>query len=396
MTSNPTLAWVAEENERRVQAGLRRVPRVRTGPDDLVDLASNDYLGLSHDPRVVGAAVAAAQQWGAGSTGSRLVTGSTALHLELEDALATHVAAPAARVFSSGYLANIAAITTLVDSDTVVISDELNHASLIDAIRLTRGRRVVVGHRDVGAVAAALADRPETKAVIVTDAVFSVDGDLAPLRELQTLAVEHDAMLIVDEAHSLGVVGDHGEGAAADAGISGEANVVLTLTLSKSLGSQGGAIAADPAIIELLTSAARTFIFDTALAPASAGAALEALHIIRSQPQLVADVRAHASALQWAAEQLGWTSTTPSGAVISLLVGEPRAAVAAAEACAREGVWVGCFRPPSVPDGVSRLRLTARANLGDSDLARTVQALAQAATEIGIAPIDDVGSEDTS
>ena len=171
--------------------------------------------------------------------------------------------------------------------------------------------------------------------------------------------------------------------------------MVLTLTLSKSLGSQGGAVVADPSIIELLTSAARTFIFDTALAPACAAAALEALHIIEATPQLVSDVRSHASALQWAAEQIGWQSTTPNGAVISLLVGEPQAAVVAADACARRGVWVGCFRPPSVPDGVSRLRLTARANLGDGDLARTVQALAQAADEIGIARINDAESEET-
>ncbi len=312
-----------------------------------------------------------------------------------EPAQPGHVGAPAGRVFSSGYLANIAAITTLVDSDTLVISDELNHASLIDAIRLARGRRVVVGHRDVNAVATALAERQERKAIIVTDAVFSVDGDLAPLAELHALACEHGAMLIVDEAHSLGVIGDRGQGAAAAAGISGEANVVLTLTLSKSLGSQGGAVVADPSIIELLTSAARTFIFDTALAPACAAAALEALHIIEATPQLVSDVRSHASALQWAAEQIGWQSTTPNGAVISLLVGEPQAAVVAADACARRGVWVGCFRPPSVPDGVSRLRLTARANLGDGDLARTVQALAQAADEIGIARINDAESEET-
>ena len=395
MTPNHTLEWVAEQNDQRIHTGLRRVPRVRSANSDLVDLASNDYLGLATDPRVIAAAVDAARLWGAGSTGSRLVTGSTNLHIELEEALAKHVGAPAGRVFSSGYLANIAAITTLVDSDTLVISDELNHASLIDAIRLARARRVVVGHRDVNAVATALAERQERKAIIVTDAVFSVDGDLAPLAELHALACEHGAMLIVDEAHSLGVIGDHGQGAAAAAGISGEANVVLTLTLSKSLGSQGGAVVADPSIIELLTSAARTFIFDTALAPACAAAALEALHIIEATPQLVSDVRSHASALQWAAEQIGWQSTTPNGAVISLLVGEPQAAVVAADACARRGVWVGCFRPPSVPDGVSRLRLTARANLGDGDLARTVQALAQAADEIGIARINDAESEET-
>ena len=159
--------------------------------------------------------------------------------------------------------------------------------------------------------------------------------------------------------------------------------------------SQGGAVVADPSIIELLTSAARTFIFDTALAPACAAAALEALHIIEATPQLVSDVRSHASALQWAAEQIGWQSTTPNGAVISLLVGEPQAAVVAADACARRGVWVGCFRPPSVPDGVSRLRLTARANLGTAISREPSRHLAQAADEIGIARINDAESEET-
>lgn len=389
MIDNPTLAGIRERNAERVAAGLRRTPRVREPRASLVDLASNDYLGLATDERVIAAAVSAAQTWGAGSTGSRLVTGTTELHTELEAALASHVLAPAARVFSSGYLANIAAVTCLVDSDTVVISDELNHASLIDAIRLSRGRAVIVPHCDVTAVAAALQNRTETKAVIVTDAVFSVDGDLAPLGELHELATAHGAMLLVDEAHSLGVLGDVGEGAAASAGISDEANVVLTLTLSKSLGSQGGAVVGTADVIELLTSGARTFIFDTALAPAAAGAALAALRIIQSEPELVANVRSHAGALQWAASQIGWEVTNPAGAVISLLVGDPHDAVKAANVCAQHGVWVGCFRPPSVPDGVSRLRVTARANLGDSELATTVQAMAAAAAEINLLESED-------
>ncbi len=384
MTENSTLTWVQHQNAQRTAGGLQRVPRVRSSQSDLLDLASNDYLGLAGDERVISAAVSAARTWGAGSTGSRLVTGSTELHVELEQELAAHIGGATGRVFSSGYLANLAAITTLVDTDTLVISDALNHASLIDAIRLSLGKTMVVPHLDVDAVAQALRDRSQPKAVIVTDALFSVDGDLAPLAELQALAITHGAMLIVDEAHSVGVIGDRGQGAAAKAGISSAANVVLTVTLSKSLGSQGGAVVGDPAIIELLTSAARTFIFDTALAPASAGAALAALRIVQKEPELVAAVRTHAAALRWAADQIGWEATTPDGAVLSILVGEPLTAVAAAATCADHGVWVGCFRPPSVPDGVSRLRLTARANLDDSELARTVQALAAAAAEINL------------
>ena len=389
MTDNPTLAWVREQNFQRICDGLRRVPHVRASETTLLDLASNDYLGLAHDKRVIAAAVDAARRWGAGSTGSRLVTGTTELHVELEDALASHTGGQAARVFSSGYLANLAAITSLVDADTLVVSDALNHASLIDAIRLSRGQTTIVAHRGVEAVEQAVKQRTQKKAVIVTDAVFSVDGDLAPLAELHAIATRHGAMLVVDEAHSLGVVGKRGEGATAAAGISHEPNVVLTVTLSKSLASQGGAVVADATIIELLTSAARTFIFDTALAPASAGAALAAVDILVNEPELASAVRSHAAALQWAAGQIGWEATTPDGAVISLLVGEPNAAVAAARVCAEHGVWVGCFRPPSVPDGVSRLRLTARANLDDSELAKTVQALAAAAAEINLSESEE-------
>lgn len=389
MTENPTLRWVRERNAQRIADGLRRVPRIRGANDKLLDLASNDYLGLANDDRVVEAAAEAARMWGAGSTGSRLVTGTTELHIELESALAAQTGATAARVFSSGYLANLAVITALSDEDTLVVSDALNHASLIDAMRLSRAAVTVVPHQDVDAIAAALSSRTQSKALVVTEAVFSVDGDLAPLAQLHTLATEYGAMLVVDEAHSLGVVGDRGQGATAAAGISGEANVVQTVTLSKSLGSQGGAILGHDSIIELLTSSARTFIFDTGLAPANAGAALAALRIIASEPQRVLAVREHAAALQWAAGQIGWNATMPGGAVISLLVGDPHEAVAAATACADHGVWVGCFRPPSVPDGVSRLRLTARANLGDHDLALTVQALVAAAAKVGLKEIEE-------
>lgn len=382
--NNPTLEWVRQRNEKRIADGLRRTPRIRDHNDGLLDLASNDYLGLAQDPRVVAATVAAAKTWGAGATGSRLVTGTTQLHIDLELALARHMEISTCRVFSSGYLANLAAITALSDHETLIISDALNHASLIDAMRLSRSSVTVVPHRDSAAMEVALRERTEPKALLVTDAVFSVDGDAADLPELHRMATKYGAMLIIDEAHSLGVIGDRGQGSAAQAGITRSPNVVLTATLSKSLGSQGGAILGDPAIIELMTSAARTFIFDTGLAPASVGAALEALRIIEADPRIVHSVRENAAALHWAAGQIGWNVTSPDGAVISLLVGDPNEAVAAAAACADAGVWVGCFRPPSVPDGVSRLRLTARANLDDKDLARTVQALDAAAGSVGL------------
>jgi 8-amino-7-oxononanoate synthase len=352
----------------RTAAGMRRSLRPRAPREPVLDLASNDYLGLARDPRVVAAAVAAAQTWGAGATGSRLVTGSTALHAELESSLAAFAGAGAGLVFSSGYLANLGAVTALSGAGTLVVSDARNHASIVDACRLSGARVAVTPHRDVAAVRAALADRPEERALVITDAVFSVDGDLAPLAELHQVTARHGALLVVDEAHGLGVLGSGGRGAVAAAGLAGRPDVVVTATLSKSLGAQGGAVLADPVVIEHCVNTARAFVFDTALAPASAGAALRALAVLRSEPDRPRAVRRHAAQLADVAAAAGWPTTTPAAAVVSVLVGGPSAAVAAAEACAGQGVRVGCFRPPSVPDGVSRLRLAARADLSDADL----------------------------
>ncbi|MDP9418334.1 MAG: 8-amino-7-oxononanoate synthase [Actinomycetota bacterium] len=359
----------------RARSGMRRTLRPRAPQDALLDLASNDYLGLARDLRVTRAAVAAVRTWGAGSTGSRLVTGSTTLHSELEESLADFTGTAGALVFSSGYLANLAVLTALAGPDTVVVSDAVNHASIVDACRLSRADVVVVPHRDVEAVEAALADSPRSRALVVSDAVFSVDGDLAPVEALHAVARRQGALLVVDEAHSLGVLGDGGRGAVAAAGLSGEPDVVLTVTLSKSLGSQGGAVLGDPVVIEHLINAARPFIFDTGLAPAAAGAAAAALAVLRDQPELPRSVRARSGQLARVAADAGWRTTSPEGAVTALLVGAPEAAVAAAEACLAAGVRVGCFRPPSVPDGISRLRLTARADLSDADVERAAAAL---------------------
>ena len=359
----------------RTAAGLHRELRPRAADDDLLDLASNDYLGLARDPRVTGAAAEAALRWGAGSTGSRLVTGSTDLHTRLEADLADFVGARAGLVFSSGYLANLGAVTALAGAGSLVVSDAQNHASLVDACRLARGDVVVTAHRDVAAVDRALADRRTEQAVVVTDAVFSVDGDLAPLADLHRATRRHGALLVVDEAHGLGVVGPEGRGAAAAAGIAGEPDVVLTLTLSKSLGAQGGAVLADPVVIEHLVNTARAFIFDTGLAPSSAAAASAALAVLRSEPGLAAEVRARARDLAAALAAAGLPVTEPTGAVVSVLVGDPGRAFEAAARLRADGIRVGCFRPPSEPDGVSRLRLTARADLTDHQVALAVDAV---------------------
>ncbi|WP_204051883.1 8-amino-7-oxononanoate synthase [Microbispora siamensis] len=369
----------------REAAGLRRTLRPRTPDHDgLLDLASNDYLGLSRDERLVEAAVRATREWGAGSTGSRLVTGSTRLHAELEDRLAAFTGAARALVFSSGYLANLAAVAAL-GRGGLVVSDAGNHASIVDACRLSRSRIVVTPHGDAEAVDKALAERAEEHALVVTDAVFSVDGDLAPLRALHEAAVRHGALLVVDEAHALGVVGDHGRGAVHAAGLAGCADIVRTVTLSKSLGSQGGAVLGAPEVIGTLVDTGRSFIFDTGLAPACAGAAMAALDILESTADLPGRARRRARELAALARELGLETTEPAAAVVPVVLGSPRLALSAGTLCAELGVRVGCFRPPSVPRGRSCLRLTARADLRSDDLA-VVRGALTAVAELTMLP----------
>lgn len=362
--------WLAERAADREARGLTRRLRPRS-PGTEIDLAGNDYLGLATDPRLVEAAVAAARIWGAGSTGSRLVSGTTELHLELEERLADFCRQPAALVFSSGYLANVGAVTALAGPDTLIVSDAHIHASLVDACRLARSPLTIVPHNDVDAVARALASRSEPRALVLAESVYSVLGDAAPLDSLVEVCASHDAVLLADEAHGIGVTGDgRGSLAAAD-------HVVVTVTLSKAVGAQGGAVLGSALLREHLVNSARSFIFDTALAPAAVGAALRALDVIRSEPDRVEAVRKVAERLALAA------GVEPvAGAVLSVPMPGPREAVAAAEACARQGVRVGAFRPPSVPDGVSRLRLTARATLTGTELDRACEVLAGAIEEV--------------
>lgn len=286
-------------------------------------------------------------------------------------------------MFSSGFLANLGAVTALAGPDTLVVSDQVNHASIVDACRLSRSRVVIVPHGDAAAAERALAEREEDHALVVTDAVFSVDGDVAPLGALHAAVRAHGALLVVDEAHALGVVGDGGRGAAHAAGLAGEPDVVLTLTLSKSLASQGGAVLGAPEVIDTLVDTGRSFIFDTGLNPPAAGAALAALDVLRSDPDLPGRARERALAISNLAAGSGLETARPAAAVVPVFLGEPQAAVRAAGICAEHGLRVGCFRPPSVPKGRACLRLTARATLDESDLTRLRAALAEIASSTG-------------
>jgi 8-amino-7-oxononanoate synthase len=369
--------WLEARAAEREAAGLRRRLRTREVGETAVDLAGNDYLGLSAHEEVRAAAAEAVWAWGAGSTGSRLVTGTTAEHTEFERELADFLGAEAALVFSSGYLANIGLVTALAGPEDVLISDALNHASVIDACRLSGARRIVVEHCSPVAVERALAGTsiPFRRAFVLTESVFSVDGDVAPLAELADVCRRYGAVLLVDEAHGVGVHGAEGRGGAHAAGLAGAQDVVLTVTLSKAFGTQGGAVVGPREVIDHLIDAARPFIFDTALTPSCAAAARAALRILRREPELAERVRRNAVRLHRIAADAGLPTTPPSGAVTSVILGDPDRTVAAAEQCAGHGVRVGCFRPPSVPDGRSRLRLTARADLTEEDFARVSTAL---------------------
>jgi 8-amino-7-oxononanoate synthase len=376
MAGSP-FAWIDEQARTRRRAGLVRTLRPRPADSPLLDLASNDYLGLARHPEITEAAAHAAKVWGGGATGSRLVTGSTELHAELERELAEFCGFEAALVFSSGYAANLAAVTTLGPHGSLVVSDAGNHASLIDGCRLARGTTQVVAHADPEAVRKVLGTH-SGPAVVVSDTVFSVDGDAAPLAELAGACREFGAGLLVDDAHGLGVLGDGGRGAPHAAGLAGAADVVTTVTLSKSFGSQGGAVLGPARVIDHLVNAARTFIFDTGLAPAAAGAALAALRLLRREPERAARARAVATQLHTRLTAEGLEAVRPDAAVVSVRAASPEQAVRWAAGCREAGLAVGCFRPPSVPDGISRLRLTARADLTDGQLDHAVRVISAA------------------
>lgn len=385
--SHDPLATLRAHAADRAAAGLHRRLIPRAPGSTRLDLASNDYLGLCGDPRLAEAAARAARTWGTGATGSRLVTGTTALHEELEADLADFTGAACALVFSSGYLANLAAVTALAAAiappgqpgSVLIVSDEGNHASLIDGCRLARARGArlaVTPHARLDAVEEALRDREEAAALVVSDAVFSVAGDLAPVAGLHALARRHGALLLVDEAHSFGVLGEGGRGVAYDAGLAAQPDLVRTVTLSKSLSGQGGAVLGAPEVRETLIDTGRGMIFDTGLAPPSAGAALAALGILRESPELPGSARQATKRLAAIAAGLSLQATDPAAAVASVILGDPQLAVAARETCAEHGVSVGCFRPPSVPPGGACLRLTGRASLGEIDFALASRALA--------------------
>ncbi|MFB9659457.1 aminotransferase class I/II-fold pyridoxal phosphate-dependent enzyme [Glycomyces mayteni] len=363
-----TAVWdrLSRKADLRAKAGLTRTAAVRSGA---VDLAGNDYLGLSRHPGVLGAAAEALADHGLGAGGSRLVRGTTEVHEAFEADFARHTGTGTAVLYSSGYLANLGAVAALAAGP--VLLDAHAHASLHDAVRLAGRRAATFAHNDLHDLERQLETlRP---ALVAVESVYSVLGDAAPLRDLHALTAAHGALLLVDEAHAIGTVGPHGSGGVAAAGLAGDPGIVVTATLSKALGAAGGVVAGPAALRRHLHDTGRTFIYDTAPPPAVIAGAAAALRIARGSDSARTEL-ARRSAL--AAKLLD--APAPAAGVCSPPAGDARAATAWAARCAARGVAVGCFRPPSTPDHRSRLRITVNTRVPAADFAHALDTVLEA------------------
>jgi 8-amino-7-oxononanoate synthase len=373
----------ARLEEIRARGLLRRMRMISgpQGPRVLLDgrpvllLCSNNYLGLADHPRVREAAAEAAMRYGAGAGASRLVSGTMTVHRRLEEALAGFKGYEACLLFGSGYLANAGVIAALAREGDVVLSDALNHASIVDGCRLARAETFVYAHRDVEQLEWGLRQAGGRASLIVTDGVFSMDGDVAPLAEIVELARRYDARVMVDEAHGTGAVGPGGRGAVADAGLEGEVDVVVG-TLGKALGSYGAYVLCDERLARYLVNVARTLIFSTALPPPAVAAALAALELLAEQPRRVEKLQRNAGVLREALAEAGLPAARSETQIVPLIVGDAERAVAVSERALARGVFAQAIRPPTVPEGSSRLRLAVMASHTKSELREAAQVLA--------------------
>jgi glycine C-acetyltransferase/8-amino-7-oxononanoate synthase len=389
---------IAERLEELRDRGLRRRLRLISGPQGphvtldgrpVLLLCSNDYLGLAHHPRVRSAAAAAAERWGAGAGASRLISGNMTPHRRLERRLSAFKGKDAALLFGSGYLANTGTIPALAPAGSVVFSDELNHASIIDGCRLARAETFVYRHRDLEHLAWGLRKARGHGSLIATDGVFSMDGDAAPLEGLARLARDHGARLMVDEAHATGALGPGGRGSVAAAGLTREVDVVVG-TLGKALGSYGAYVCADAELVDYLVNSARPFIFSTAPPPPSVEAAEAALDLLEAEPELVGRLRRNARTLREALTAQGLAvGGGPESQIVPVVAGRAETAMDLCERALAAGVFAQGIRPPTVPEGSSRLRFTVMATHREAELRAAGVFVGAAARELGIAPPRD-------
>jgi 8-amino-7-oxononanoate synthase len=383
---------IAHRLEELRSAGLYRRLRLVSGPQgprvlldghEVLLLCSNNYLGLADHPRVRRAAAEASMRWGTGAGASRLICGNMTLHRRLEDRLAEFTGSEAALLFGSGYLANTGAVAALTRAGEVVFSDELNHASLVDGCRLSRAETFVYRHGDFDHLHWGLRRAEGRGSLIASDAVFSMDGDVAPLPELVELARRYDCRLLIDEAHATGTLGPDGRGAVAEAGLEDQVDVIVG-TLGKALGSYGAYVCASKEIVELLVNTARPFIFSTALPPPIVGAAIAALTLLEGQPGMVEHLRRNGAILREALAGHGLEVGTSRTQIVPVVVGEARRATALCERALDGLVFAQAIRPPTVPEGTSRLRLSVMANHRADELCAAAQVIAHAAQELDI------------
>jgi 8-amino-7-oxononanoate synthase len=389
------MGGIEQRLEELERLGLGRRLRLVSGPQGptvLLDgrpvllLCSNNYLGLADHPRVREAAAEAAMRWGVGAGASRLVSGTMTIHRRLEERLSAFKRSEACVLFGSGYLANIGVIGALAGQGETVFSDELNHASIVDGCRLARADVVVYRHCDVEHLDWSMRRHAGRGGrLIVTDSVFSMDGDLAPLAQIAELASIHGARLMVDEAHATGSIGPNGRGAVAHAGLEEEVDVLVG-TLGKALGSYGAYVCASEQTVRYLVNTARSLIFSTAPPPPAVAGALAALELLEEGPHRVERLRSNARVLRRALAEEGFPVADLEMQIVPLIAGEERAAMRLCQEAIERGVFAQAIRPPTVASGTSRLRLTAMASHTASELRMAARVFGESARKLGLDP----------
>lgn len=385
-TSAGELASIADQGLLREMDALPGTGgEIVIGGKKVLNFSSNDYLGLAGDPRLKEASVQAIERFGCGATASRLLTGDLTLHEELETDLAKMMGSEAALVFGSGFLTNLGVLTTLAGRGDVVFSDRLNHASIIDGIRLSRAHCERYSHKDMAHLEELLKKSSETggKRIIVSESVFSMDGDIAPLEELSRLARHYRATLIIDEAHAIGVFGRNGGGVSRIPGSKAQPDVIIG-TLSKALGGYGGFVACSMPLRKLLINKARSFIYTTGLPPACLGSAREAVRLVVSEPEAGKTLLKKAQRFHGLLAQSGLRMAGFESQILPIIVGDNETVIRFSESLREKGLLVKAIRPPTVPPGTARVRLSLTLSMTDAALEKAAVAIAKSAGEVGI------------
>ncbi|MDO8312063.1 MAG: 8-amino-7-oxononanoate synthase [Sideroxyarcus sp.] len=375
--------------DERAALGLLRTRRTLDSPQSphisvdgkpYLAFCSNDYLGLVHHPQLIAVLREGARQWGVGAGAAHLVCGHFAAHHQLEQQLAAFVGKPAALLFSTGYMANLGVVQALVRKGDTLFADKLNHASLNDAMLLSRAETKRYRHGDIAQLAQLLEQTKSGRKLIITDAVFSMDGDMAPLRELLALCEQHDAWFYVDDAHGFGVLGEQGRGSLSHFGIASK-RVIYMATLGKAAGVSGAFVAAEQVVIDTLVNQAHSYIYTTATPPALSVALSQSLQLIAQGDELRAHLKQRVAQLRNGLADLPWQLMPSDTAIQPLLIGDNQQALKMSEGLRERGIWVAAIRPPTVPQGTARLRITLSAAHSAEDVNQLIGALHELAQQ---------------